>query len=515
MRTVQGIKNAQMQNQLMQQDLLNRQAELPNIQQTGENLKLTHDIGSQALAAARMNRARTIMFDLSNRPDSTLAGGDLFRQALDDELTAGSIDKNAHDVALQQIDRITKNGGDKDGSLYRPMLNSAFASTMSPTEQVEFLRGKVQSSTNAAGQTQQVVVPGMGSAPGTQTQNLGTPYGGGLDPAQAADIITLQAPDGTKRQFTRLQVQQYNLLNNGWTIAQPGGSPPAAQPPAQGGPAGAPGGNAPLGGPQPATGGQPTPPTPPSTEKPPPVGGTTAPPAPKSTGVGDIIGKPTPNEGQIALANASRTKDSADMAQLTTKNWNDMQYSLQTAYNMAPKVNTGDGTEVSNYLKRLLTNTMPNVAQTLGIDPNKAIDQQDMFKALARIASSSGNRSDADLFQTIASNPSQHMSPAALQRAAGYVMALNAQESVLTQAAHDQSTHDALDLNTQNPAVRLRIQNGLDPNAFRSPYMEDDEWKKYKDGLSEAGKDRLRKSLLLMKQYLPQPGAGLSPTQGG
>lgn len=507
---LQGLQNSQMQNKLYQQQLLNEQQSL-------ENAKLTNRIGTQGLNTTMQSRARTIMFDLSNRADSDLAGGGLFKQALDDELLAGTIDQNTHDRSIQQIDRVTANGGDKNGALYRPMLNSAFASTMSPSEQVEFLRGKVKQTTLPGGQSQDVLVPGLGAGPGAQTTNVGTPYGGGISPEAGTDIVTLKAPDGTTRQFTKDQMNRLNLQGQGWTVV-PQGSGTTIVPP------GAVGGGAPLGAPgQPAAApaAQPGTVAPVPSNAPPPVGGPNQAPAAKNTagGPGDLLGKPIPSEGQVALANASRTKDMADLGQLTSRNWNDQQYNIQTVLKMAnardkngnPIIDTGVGTEGKNLVAQMINNLNPSVAAFLGVDANKQDNMSDLYKSLARIALSNGQRSDADLFQSVASNPSGKMPPRALARAAGYLLALNNQDAVVTQEAHEKATHDPMDTDTHITPTRLRVQNGLDFNAFRAPYMEPDEQKAYLAGLSDKGQARHDHTMDLMEKWLPQPDAGMAP----
>jgi len=223
------------------------------------------------------------------------------------------------------------------------------------------------------------------------------------------------------------------------------------------------------------------------------------------------LGQTLPNAEQLKLQAASRAQDTTDMASLSSRNFADLQGSLASIRNLSTTVSSGKGTEYANTAKQILTNALPNVAAALGIDPNKSYDQQDLWKALSRAALASGNRSDADLFTQISANPNHDMSPVAMRRAAEYVLALNTQESVLTQEAHAQATHDPLDTNKQNAATRLRIQNSTDQNAYRLAYAPEEEQRAY---LSKLGKDERKKyayTMSLIDKYA-QPAAGMPAT---
>ena len=150
------------------------------------------------------------------------------------------------------------------------------------------------------------------------------------------------------------------------------------------------------------------------------------------------------------------------MQNVSSRSWADMQGSLQSVINLAGKVQTGPGTDSANYMKQLISNISPSLAASLGIDPSKANDTQEMAKMLARISSAGGYGSDAQMFENIASNPSNKMNPDALRRAAGYVKSLNDQEEVLTRAANDQATHQPLNMQTWYGNTRGQIQAGLD-----------------------------------------------------
>lgn len=468
--TIQDITNAQTLNKLYQQDILNKQQEL-------QNLQLTNQTGQFNLMNAQQSRARALLFGLSNRSDDELKGGGALTDVINRETQTGFLQPKAASDLQQQVDEITKNGGAQNGALYRPLMDRLYSVNMPTDQAVEFLRGKTVQTTLPGGMSQAVVVPGLGAAPGTPTRSIGTPYGGGVEPGSGADLMDVQLPDGTHMQMTRSQLATANLPAGARATPVAATSSPAA------------------------------------------AGGTTTGTSGTATGTGGAgasvappLGTPLPNADQIKLANASRAQALTDMGNLTSRNWNDMQGSLNTIRNLSPSVDSGKGTDFANTAKQILVNTLPNVATSLGIDPNKSMDQQDLWKALSRAAAASGNRSDADLFQKVSSNPNQEMSPVAMQRAAGYVLALNNQEAVLTREAAAESTNQPLDLTTHYAAKRLAVQDQTDPNAFRVPYMTDDELSAYRKTLTTPGAvARFNRTLKLMKQYLP-PAGGLPAT---
>ena len=202
--TIQGIQNSQVLNKLYQQDLLNKQQEL-------QNLQLTNQTGQSTLAMAQRQRNGQLLFGLSNMSDKQLQGGGPIYQTLQSELNDGTIDAQRYPAMKAEIDKITQNGGDQDGSLYRPLLNRGLTYSMAGPEAAAFLTGTRETSTTPGGLTQVVQVPGLGSAPGTPTRNLGTPYGGGLTPQEGVQPITIYLSDGTSRQITGQEARQYQL----------------------------------------------------------------------------------------------------------------------------------------------------------------------------------------------------------------------------------------------------------------------------------------------------------------
>ena len=475
--TIQGIQNSQVLNKLYQQDLLNKQQEL-------QNLQLTNQTGQSTLAMAQRQRNGQLLFGLSNMSDKQLQGGGPIYQTLQSELNDGNatIDAQRYPAMKAEIDKITQNGGDQDGSLYRPLLNRGLTYSMAGPEAAAFLTGTRETSTTPGGLTQVVQVPGLGSAPGTPTRNLGTPYGGGLTPQEGVQPITIYLSDGTSRQITGQEARQYQL----------NGLPPGLSWSPNGGAAAPGAATAP----------------PPGTDVHP---GTVAP-----IGTGSIpgMGGAIPNDQQKAAAIESQKQASTGMQNVSSRSWADMQGSLQSVINLAGKVQTGPGTDSANYMKQLISNISPSLAASLGIDPSKANDTQEMAKMLARISSAGGYGSDAQMFENIASNPSNKMNPDALRRAAGYVKSLNDQEEVLTRAANDQATHQPLNMQTWYGNTRGQIQAGLDQGTFRVPYMSDPEYADYRKSLNTPDKINAAKHTLdLMHQYLRPPMALAPSTQ--
>jgi len=450
--SLQSLANASAQNDLQKQDLLNKQQELANSQ--------LGILGQIATGIALTTPPEQLTPDFVKNKMEELK--------VHMPLMAGHLtDMEAH---------VTKD--DNATTLKQKLMTYGLMSVKPPDAQsMAGTRGTMQTY-DKSGMPVQVgtVQPGMGMPGEGQVvpQGAGVPMS--ISPDTGTDLVEVKKPDGTLTQVPRQQVFQYNLLQHGWTLTKP------------------------LAGA--ATG---------ATVTPPPTGGTTTPPPAAPAQSTLPLGQTLPNAEQLKLQAASRAQDTTDMASLSSRNFADLQGSLASIRNLSTTVSSGKGTEYANTAKQILTNALPNVAAALGIDPNKSYDQQDLWKALSRAALASGNRSDADLFTQISANPNHDMSPVAMRRAAEYVLALNTQESVLTQEAHAQATHDPLDTNKQNAATRLRIQNSTDQNAYRLAYAPEEEQRAY---LSKLGKDERKKyayTMSLIDKYA-QPAAGMPAT---
>lgn len=456
MSTVQGIINSQMQNRLYQQQLVNAQQDLQNKQQALANSQLENQSGQYKLNDAMQTRANAVLFSLSNRSDAELAGGAPLYDAIDREQKSGMLRPEMAAALKQQIDQVTQSGGAQNGAAYRPLLNALFSRNMPTAEAVSFNIGQQRETTTPDGQTQIVQTPGIGAAPGTPTKTVGTPFGGGLSASEGSQLVDYRDPaSGRIIQVTKKQL---------WDSQH-------------GGPA---------------------------------IGGVSA------GGAGGGASAGAPRQDEIDTAAHSRNQQQADVQNISSRNFSDMQGSLNSIIKLSRSgVPSGPGTDTMTNVRQILSNTMPGTAKFLfgeGVTA-QSMNQQDMWKALSRAALASGSRSDADLFASQASNPNAKMSPEAMQRAAAYVLGLNNQEVVLTREAANNSTNEPKDLGTHYVTQRMQTQDKTDPNAFRFPYMDDAERAKYRASLvTQDQKDRFANTIQLMKKWLP-PTASMTPAQ--
>lgn len=455
------------------------------------------------------NYARASFGLLSLPPDQTSgqSGYDNIKRSAD-ELLAQSNTPSAANIHAQLIASLPPAvGSDGKPTDYTGWIKQhAFsaASNFTGPQLAQVLLGTQVPSTLPGGMTQIQQVPGIGAPAGTPVRPIGQPIGGGMSPEAGSDLVNvIDTNTGRNQQVPRAQIP---YLAPGWSVAPNQSGAPAPMQPPQGS-APPQGSVPPPGGPRMPVPGQ-SAPTAPQV----PGGPLQPPQAPQAKPFG--MGQAAPLPQEIDTAATARNQGQADLSALTSSNWNDQQASLNTIRNLSQGgVSTGKGTDFQNRMSQVFTNIAPPVAKALGIDPSKADDTQEVAKAMARVAASQGNRSDAQQFLSAAANPNTEMSPGALQRVAGYVMALNNQQRVLTQEAVSKATNMPKDTTTQYPAVRLQIQNQTDPNAFRAPYMAPDELNSYVKSLSPAQARKFDYTLNLIQKYnTPQGGLTSSVT---
>lgn len=170
--SVQSLQNEMTRNQLMQQQLLNEQQNL-------ENLRLQNQKGQTDLGQAMRVNAFTSLIGLNRLDDpGMLKEAPAVLQQL----------RTTHNIPDDLAAQVQQDIQDGNAGALRTHISNGL-SLLNP-ELRESVLGTRVATTIPGGMTQNVLVPGALSAPGTQAVPLGQPVGGGLTPAEGATRVT-------------------------------------------------------------------------------------------------------------------------------------------------------------------------------------------------------------------------------------------------------------------------------------------------------------------------------------
>lgn len=182
--SVQSLQNEQMRNRLMQQQLLNEQQNL-------QNLQLQNQKGQTDLGQTQRVNAFTSLISLNRLDDPSM---------LKEAPAVLSQLRSSHNIPDEVASQIQSDIDSGNAGALRTHISNGL-SVLNPDLRTS-VTGQSVETTAPGGMTQYRLIPGALSAPGTQAAPLGQPVGGGLSPAQATQVQTIELPSGGKKQVT-------------------------------------------------------------------------------------------------------------------------------------------------------------------------------------------------------------------------------------------------------------------------------------------------------------------------
>lgn len=453
---IQGYRNSQVQNQLLQQNLLNSQQQLTNMQTQNAT-------GQQQLNVARANREAQVAFGLSNDPNLTR---DKVVSALDSELASGTIDQNTHDQYIAGLPP------DSAGpTALRTAINSHLVATLAGPEAIRAVYGGPVSVDNGAG-----IQGGMQSGPlapaGAGGLNMnGQTVGRGLPPQVVPGIDTRPTlPNGAPN-------PNYGAKTN--QVVGGGSTPDYSNTP-----------NPLAGG---LTSNQVNQGAPPQGSPVVPVPGAAPAPQASSAPPPGSVGYTSLAPGQEQAMTASAGQYAADRQNAGT--FAQRIVPLQRALTLANETTTGPGTEWLNNVKSFILARAQNIP---GFDPNKiaVANYDELSKYLTQVASNSpmAAGSDTRLASAFSGNPSTHISQLAVQ------------DTLKTNIALERMQQAAFSEYKGPPSgyadYLKNFSNTVDPRAFETDMMTDAQKKAVVASMTtKADIDRYKNSLILAQKY--------------
>lgn len=467
-----GLNNAMLEGQRTQQSI--------------QNMILSNQQQQQNLNQQRTNRLGQLLAPLLSASDSELEGGQLVHNTLKTAVQNGDI------TSAQAQTWESSHPLGQSAASYRPGITRALIGTLAGPDAITRLVGGQQTTTLPGGQTATVNVPGTNAAPGSNPSYVGGGYGGGLTPEGGAGMVNVPNADGTT---TPMTTRDWNSWNNTGSPRDQSGKPLVAP--------GIPNitsGTAPNGMSL----------TTPGTN----VGGT------RGAGLASQIqpSKPlisSPTSNQLTVAQTQTEKQQNDVTNLSSPGFQAANQALNSVVNLSPTSLSGKGTDWLGNAKSVISNIAPSVAKALDINVTGVNDRAELAKAMARIATVNGNRSDADLFHQYESNPNMVMPPGAVQNVARTIIGLNNQERALTLEAAGRAQNLPQNTQTHYGPVKTDLSQQVDLNGFTP--LSKDQMTTYINSLppsstpeGQAARVKLHNSIRLQNKY-NTPNTGTIP----